>query len=115
LPTPELDTRAPIDVPPVDAGLQRALSATVCLPSAVAAGVQVSRGMLVEAVYFATASSGAAALGQVTMTGTVNVVATGTTYAASPSDRLVVKIGGEAHEFVVQIVQGYAHADGAAN
>ncbi len=94
----------------LDANVQRCLPIAFSLPRFIAGNVHSSRGMLVEAVYFATGAQ----LGQITMTGTITVAREGATYAPTPADRLVVKIGGEVHEFVVKEVKGNNQAESAA-
>lgn len=112
--------RVASDEPAISASLQRALCVAFGLPRVVAADVVVSRGMLVEAVYFATATTGAAQLGQITSTGTITVGTSNPTYERTPSDRLVVifdkaKQGKETHEFVVLEAQGNSQADSATS
>jgi hypothetical protein len=81
------------------AGDAAALGIAFGLPRAVAAAVQSSRSMVVEAVYFACAQNGFALTGQVTKTGTVTVTQLGAQYAPAPADKLVVQIGDQVHEF----------------
>jgi hypothetical protein len=94
----------------LDANVRRCLPIAFSLPRFIAGNVHSSRGMLVEAVYFATGAQ----LGQITMTGTITVAREGATYAPTPADRLVVKIRGEVHEFVVKEVKGNNQAESAA-
>jgi hypothetical protein len=77
----------------------KALPVAFVVPRLAAAGVMSSRSMLAEAVYFATGQTGSAALGQITRTGTVTVTQAGAVYAASPKDKLVVKVGTQVNEF----------------
>jgi len=82
------------------------LSAAFALPLVVAASAYESRSMVAEAVYYATAVSGAAQFGRIMSTGTVLVTPAGTQYLPSPTDRLVVRLGEQTHEFVVKQAQG---------
>ncbi len=92
------------------ANVRRCLPIAFSLPRFIAGNVHSSRSTLVEAVYFATGAQH----GQITMTGTITVAREGVTYAPTPADRLVVKLGGEVHEFVVKEVQGDNQAASAA-
>ena len=90
--------------PPV--GLEIAFGA----PRLVASSAYLSRAMVVEAVYRATALSGAIYAGRIVNTGTIQVTSVGPKYVAEPSDRLVVEWGGQRHEFVVKDAQGNMQA-----
>lgn len=80
------------------------------LPRVVASNVYMSRGMVVEAVYQASALSGGALAGRIVNTGTLEPGMNGYIYSPQPEDRLVVKIAGQTHEFVVKQAQGDATA-----
>lgn len=82
------------------AGAQSALAVGFSLPRLVMVGVMSSRSMVVEAVYFATAQTGAASFGQVTKTGTIVLTPAGAHYSPVPQDRLVVREGNRTHEFL---------------
>ncbi|MFO1053317.1 MAG: hypothetical protein U1F36_13980 [Planctomycetota bacterium] len=83
------------------------LTAAFGLPRIVAADLMASRSMVVEAVYRASALSGATSRGAVTSTGTLAVDAQGEPrWVATPGDRLVVELGGAHHEFVLRSAQG---------
>jgi len=82
------------------------LPAGLTLPLVLAGSVYESRSMVAEAVYYATAASGAAQFGRIMTTGTVLVSAAGTQYAPGPADRLVVRLGDQTHEFVLKQAQG---------
>jgi len=84
---------------PASAGDAAALGIAFGLPRAVAAAVQSSRSMVVEAVWFASAQNGFSLTGQVTRTGTVTVTQLGAQFAPTPTDKLVVQIGDQVHEF----------------
>jgi hypothetical protein len=84
------------------AGLAVALGA----PRLIAAATHSSRSMLVQAVYAATELSGAGAIGGITSTGTLKVTQAGAQYLPTPADKLVVELGSEKHEFVLEAVQG---------
>jgi hypothetical protein len=75
-------------------------------PRLIAISAYQSRALVVEAVYQATALSGAALVGRVANTGTISVSAAGAQYLPQPADRLVVEWGGQRHEFVVRTAQG---------
>lgn len=92
-----------------------ALSAAFGLPRLSTMGVMTSRTMLTEAVYFATAQTGAARPGQVTQSGTITGDQHGWQYSPAPSDRLVVNVGGQVHEFQGIDAQGDDTAEFAAN
>src|SRR5207253_9045598 len=72
----------------------QALAAAFNIPRVVVANVMASRSMVAEAVYFASGQTGS-----LTKAGTVIVVAGGATYSPMPTDRLVVRLGGQVHEF----------------
>lgn len=82
------------------------LAAAFALPTVVAGSAYESRSMVTEAVYYATAVTGAAQLGGITAVGTVVVTPAGAQYSPSPQDRLVVRVGEQTHEFVVKQTQG---------
>jgi YD repeat-containing protein len=95
---------APLDVAD---GLRLAFG----LPRIVAANVYMSRSMVVEAVYQATALSGGALMGRVVNTGTLAPGYGGAfQYSPEPTDRLVVHYAGQVHEFVVHEAQGNTQA-----
>lgn len=72
------------------------------LPRIVAANAYLSRAMVVESVYQATALSGGALVGRIVNTGTLAPGFGGVyQYAPQPTDKLVVHYGGQVHEFVV--------------
>jgi hypothetical protein len=75
------------------------LGAAFALPRLVLLGAQTSRSMLAEAVWFATTTTGAGQIGQVTRTGTVTVHGDAADYIPTPSERLVVRGLPEVHEF----------------
>lgn len=79
-------------------------------PRLIAMSAYQSRAMVVEAVYQATAMSGAGMTGRVMNTGTIRVTAAGAQYQPQPTDRLVVEWGGQRHEFVVKNAQGNSQA-----
>lgn len=96
-------------------GMETALSIAFGLPYVVATSVSQSRDMVVEAVYGATSLSGAGQYGGITNTGTLYVKGfQDATYAPSPQDRLVVKIEGYTHEFIVKEARGDNQATTAA-
>lgn len=76
------------------------------LPRVVAVNVYMSRGLVVEAVYQATALSGGASFGRIVNTGTLVLGPAGLQYQHGPTDRLVLKLGTQTHEFVVKDAQG---------
>ena len=81
------------------------------LPWIAAANAYLSRAMVVEAVYQATALSGGALMGRTVNTGTLSPGLGGAyQYSPQPSDRLVVHYGGQIHEFVVQVANGNPQA-----
>lgn len=81
------------------------------LPRIAATNAYFSRAMVVEAVYQATALSGAAMMGRVANTGTLSPGYGGAfQYSPQPSDRLVVHFGGQIHEFVVHEAVGNPQA-----
>jgi len=63
------------------------------LPRVVALNVYMSRGLVVEAVYQATALSGGSYYGRIVNTGTLVLGPAGLQYQPSPTDRLVLKLG----------------------
>jgi hypothetical protein len=75
------------------------LAAAFGLPRLITLGVMASRSMVAEAVYAATAQSGASFAGRATTTGTVTMTPGGLLYTAGPADRLVVRAGAEVNEF----------------
>jgi len=92
-----------------------ALGVALVLPRLVSVGLMSSRSMMVEGVYFATAQTGAAQLGQVTSTGTVTLSQLGALYEPTPSDRLIAKIGNQTHEFRLLAAEGNNMAATAAS
>ena len=81
------------------------------LPRIVVANMYLSRAMVVEAVYQATALSGAGMTGGIASTGTLAPGIGGTyQYSPQPTDRLVVHFGGQVHEFVVEEANGNPQA-----
>ncbi len=76
------------------------------LPRVVAMNVYMSRGLVVEAVYQATALSGGAYYGRIVNTCTLVLTPVGLQYQHAPTDRLVLKLGTQTHEFVVKNAQG---------
>lgn len=76
------------------------------LPRIVSFNVNISRGLVVEAVYQATALSGGASYGRIVKTGTLVLGPAGLQYQQGPTDRLVLKLGKQTHEFVVKDAQG---------
>ena len=91
-----------------DVNLATALPIAFGLPRVVAINAYLSRSLVVEAVYQATALSGAGMMGQITNTGTLSAAyGGGFQYSPQPNDRLVVNLGPQqAHEFVVRQAQG---------
>ncbi len=79
-------------------------------PRLIATSALGSRAVVVGAVYAATALSGAQGTGRIVSTGTLRVVGEQATYAAQPTDRLVVLMGSQRHEFVLKNAQGNASA-----
>src|SRR5436190_361965 len=71
----------------MDDSLKGGLTVAFGLPRLVAENIYQSRSMVAEAVYYATAATGAAQFGRVMSTGTIVVSALGTNYAPSPADR----------------------------
>lgn len=86
--------------------LEKNLAVAFSLPRAAASGVYQSRDLLVEAVYQATNLSGGALRGEIVVTGTLQPGFGGIQYSAEPADRLVVKLEGQTHEFVIKEAQG---------
>jgi hypothetical protein len=84
------------------------------LPRVVGLGAVASRSMVVEAVYGASQLSGAAALGQVVSVGTITVSQLGAQYQPHPTDKLVVKLGEQTHEFVLKQANGNNQAADAS-
>jgi hypothetical protein len=74
-----------------------------------------SRVTVAEALYFATAQSGAAMIGQVTKTGTITLTQFGTQYSPAPADKLVVRLGAKVHEFEAIDAMGDSSATAAVN
>jgi hypothetical protein len=74
-----------------------------------------SRWMVVEAVYQATALSGGAYAGRIVKVGTLQAGPAGLQYAPQPTDRLVVRLGEQTHEFVIHEAQGNAMAPDAGS
>ncbi|MCA8975421.1 MAG: hypothetical protein KDC98_11925 [Planctomycetes bacterium] len=93
----------------------RGLGLALVGPRLITAGVMQSRSMVTEAVYFATAQTGAGMVGQVTNSGTVRITQLGAVYEPSPTDRLVVDLGGSRHEFSAIEAVGDASQMFAAN
>ncbi len=82
------------------------------LPRVTSMNAYVSRLLVVEAVFQATILSGSA-FGQIVNTGTLVVASTGVHYQPTPTDRLIVKLGEQTHEFVVKEAQGNTAAPSA--
>ena len=91
----------------------RGLPIAFGLPRVAAFGAHSSSQLLVETVYQATILSGGAQYGQIARTGTLQVTQFGPQYAPQPSDRLIVHLGGQSHEFVLEDAQGNMQADTA--
>jgi hypothetical protein len=112
--------RPPAPAAPVAAGeaasLPTALAIAFGLPRVVAVNVYLSRSLVVEAVYQATALSGGAQVGRIVNTGTLALGYGGAfQYSPQPMDRLVVNLAPQhVHEFVIQQAQGNAQAATAA-
>lgn len=97
--------------PPDQLDVANALRLAFGLPRTVAASVYLSRTMVVEAVYQATALSGGGLVGRVVNTGTLAPGYGGAyQYSPQPTDRLVVHYAGQVHEFVVHEAQGNPQA-----
>ncbi|MGD2154966.1 MAG: hypothetical protein PVG79_17000, partial [Gemmatimonadales bacterium] len=96
------------------ADIQTGLPIAFGLPRIVAVNTYLSRSMVVEAVYQATYLSGGAQMGRIVNTGTLAVGPAGVQYAPHPSDRLVVNLGDQSHEFVVMQAQGNQQAQTAS-
>jgi hypothetical protein len=84
------------------------------LPRVIAVNAYLSKSLVVEAVYQATALSGSGLYGQITNTGTLTTEFGGLQFLPQPADRLVVRLGEESHEFVVREAQGNLQAPTAA-
>lgn len=117
-PTPA-PQQAPAAPPPAAApagggDIQTGLPIAFGLPRIVAVNTYLSRTMVVEAVYQATYLSGGAQMGRIVNTGTIAVGPAGAQYAPYPSDRLVVNLGEQTHEFVVMQAQGNPQAQNAS-
>jgi hypothetical protein len=93
----------------------RDLAIAFGLPRIVAVNAYLSRYMVVEAVYQATALSGAGMYGQITNTGTLTAEYGVLQYLPEPMDRLVVRLGQETHELFVQEAQGNNMAPSATS
>jgi len=89
---------------------REALPIAYGLPRVVSTNVYLSRAMVVQAVYAASQMSGSAFTGRVATTGTLAQTPVGWQYAPTPTDKLIVRFGGQNHEFVVRNVQGNAAA-----
>ncbi len=101
---PQTGSGAP---PDVATGLRIAFG----LPRIVAANLYLSRSIVVEGVYQATALSGGAMMGRIVSTGTLTQGYGGAfQYSPQPADRLVVHYAGQVHEFVIQEAQGNSQA-----
>jgi hypothetical protein len=83
-----------------------AFSIAFGLPYVAAVSVSQSREMVVEAVYQATALSGAGRFGRIASTGTIEVRGDDARYVPTPRNRLVVKLEGYTHEFTIKEAQG---------
>jgi hypothetical protein len=92
---------------------QHDLAIAFGLPRVVAVNAYLSRYLVVEAVYQATALSGSAYYGRITNTGTLTTASGGVQYLPQPADRLVLLLGQERHEFVVKEAQGNMQAQTA--
>lgn len=97
----------------IPADQQHDLAIAFGLPRIVAVNAYLSRALIVEAVYQATALSGSAYYGQITNTGTLTAAHGGLQYLAQPADRLVLQLGQERHEFVVKEARGNMQAQTA--
>ena len=86
------------------------LGVAFALPRLLVLGVQSSRTMVAEGVWFATTQTGAGLIGQVTRTGTITVNGSGAAYEPTPTEKLVVRGLPEAHEFEAIQVMGNAQA-----
>lgn len=117
--TPATTTSSPqkpnsLTTKPMDVQLLgNCLGVGLAVPRLVAGSVYSSRSMIVEAIYFATAQSGAGLSGQVRSTGTITLSEFGAQYSPAPSDRLVAQLGTEVHEFKLKNAQGNNNAESA--
>ena len=93
----------------------RVLAIAFGVPRVLAVNAFLSRSLVVEAVFQATALSGAGMYGQVTSAGTLTTEYGGLQYLPQPMDRLILRLGSETHEFVLQDVQGDMQAQTAAS
>jgi hypothetical protein len=86
------------------------------LPRIVSMNAYLSRSLVVEAVYQATALSGGGMVGRIVNTGTLAPgYGGGLQYSPQPQDRLVLNLGPQqVHEFVVHQAQGNVYAATAA-
>lgn len=86
------------------------------LPRVVAINAYLSRSLVVEAVYQATALSGGGMVGRIVNTGTLAPgYGGGFQYSPQPQDRLVVNLGPQqTHEFVVRQAEGNSYATTAS-
>lgn len=89
------------------------LGAAFALPRLLILGVQTSRSMVAEAVWFATTTTGAGLQGQVTRTGTITVAGDTAGYEPTPTEKLVVRGLPAEHEFVAIEVVGNPQAASA--
>lgn len=97
----------------IPADQQHDLAIAFGLPRVIAVNAYLSRALIVEAVYQATALSGSGYYGQITNTGTLTAAYGGLQYLPQPADRLVLQLGQERHEFVVKEAQGNMQAQTA--
>ncbi|MCB9869086.1 MAG: hypothetical protein H6837_04460 [Planctomycetes bacterium] len=86
--------------------MRRHLAIAFGVPRLVAVHAMFSRALVVEAVYQASQLSGGAVLGRVVNTGTLRQGPAGMQYSPEPTDKLVVHLGTQVHEFVVRDAQG---------
>lgn len=110
IPSPAGDAAEAPGGPAVPTATPAGLAIAFGAPRLAALSAHGSRAIVVEAIYGATALSGAQQLGQITTTGTLRVGATGATYAAEPTDRLVVELAGKRHEIMLKSAQGNSQA-----
>ena len=82
------------------------------LPRVTSINAYISRYLVVESVYQATIASGSM-FGQIANTGTLLIAPYGVRYQPDPTDRLIVKLGDQTHEFVIKEAQGNVAAPSA--
>lgn len=98
--------KEPMDTP----SIANAFGAALAMPRFASDNAQSSRSMLVEAVYFATGQTGSGQFGQITSTGTVQVSELGAVYSPAPTDKLIIQLGAQTHEFKLKNAQGNNNA-----